>query len=161
MMPELDVERVPIFRKVRLAPVRAIVIDLQRGVRVFTEPAPPLTEKIPARKLGVLLHGLAVRRAVGGNDRALSGPAVVVISLDRDMVPLPRIGVRPESGVPQVPAVVVVRVLVELRVVIGESTVGPEGHAARRLASKPARRQDPVFVPAADRSVRGLRSLGA
>ena len=48
MMPELDVERVPIFRKVRLAPVRAIVIDLQRGVRVFTEPAPPLTEKISA-----------------------------------------------------------------------------------------------------------------
>src|SRR2546422_11426316 len=117
MMPEIDVERVPIFREVRLAPVRAIVIDLQRGVRVFTEPAPPLTEKIPARKLGVLLHGLAVRSAVGGNGRALSGPAVVVISLDRDMVPLPRIGVRPAPGVAQVPAVGVVRGPADFRAV--------------------------------------------
>src|SRR2546426_5088389 len=99
MVPELDVERVPIFREVRLTPVRAVVIDLQRCVRFFTEPALPLTEEISARKLGVRLHGLAVGGGVGGDDRALSRPAVVVISLDRDMVPLPRIGVRPESGV--------------------------------------------------------------
>src|SRR5437867_13374105 len=103
MMPELDVERVPIFRKVRLAPVGAIVIDKQRGVRVFTDPAPPLTEQISARKLGVLLHGLAVRRAVGGNDRRLSGPAAVVITLAREMVPLLRSSVRPDSGVAPVP----------------------------------------------------------
>src|SRR2546425_7085091 len=146
MMPELDVERVPIFRKVRLAPVRAIVIDLQRGVRVFTEPAPPLTEKISARKLGVLLHGLAVRRAVGGDDRALSGPAVVVISLDRDMVPLSRIGIRPKTTVPRGPPAEVSRVLVDLRAGSGDPPEAPEGQPARRLASDPALPRAPSLV---------------
>src|SRR5882762_10759605 len=132
-MPELDVERVPVFPEVRLAPVRTVVIELQRRVRVLIYPAPPLTEQVPALNFGILLHGLAVRGGVGRNGRTLPRLAAVEISLNRDVVPLPRIGVRPEPGVPQVPAVEIGGALMELGVVIGESRVGAVGRAAPQL----------------------------
>src|SRR6185503_21049330 len=106
-----------------------------------------------ARDVAVFLDDLEERAGVGGHGRAVPHLAGVETSLEREVILLPRVGIRPETGETQVPAVVVVRARMELGIAIGELAVGPEGQAPRGLSSEAPRRHGAVLVPPAQRGV--------